>query len=217
VYFVPPPEIEGEAAEASLIDEVGRVLPEGINLAHDGSFAGMVALKQKTYFLLTHEGRLIARGSSLRSRRDERYLRKFVQEAAVMLIEHSMEDVSRRYLEVAKAIQAAALPLEQFARRESITSKTFSSPGLKRLAAAASGTAVGQQVRVYQRKDGSLALTSEYNRDEDRDYLLRRLHDMAKRFEVLCESKAEFDRLFPKLKAGSDPDAPRPTQLALFA
>jgi len=216
VYFVPPPTVEGEAAEAALIEEVGRVLPEGINLAHDGSFTGMVALKQKTYFLLTHDGRLIARGSSLRSRRDERYLRKFVQDAAVMLIERSIADVSGRYLELAKAIQAGELPLQEFARRESITSKTYSSPGLKRLATAASGTAVGQQVRVYQRKDGSLALTSEYGGDEDRDFLLRRLHDMAKRFDVLCESKAEFDQLFPKLTARSDPDAPRPTQLSLF-
>ena len=217
VYFVPPPEVADEAAEAALIEEVGRVLPAGINLAHDGRFAGMVALKQKTYFLLTYDGKLIAKGSSLRSRRDELYLRRFVQDAAVMLINGSLDDVSRRYLELAKQVQRGELPLEEFSRRESITSKTFSSPGLKRLAAAAKGTAVGQQVRVYQRVDGSLALTSEFNGDEDRDYLLRRLHDMAKRFEALCGAKAEFDRLFPKLTAKSDADAPRPTQLALFA
>lgn len=217
VYFVPPPEVDGEQPETALIDEVGRVLPPGINLAHDGRFAGMVALKQKTYFLLTYDGKLIAKGSSLRSRRDELYLRKFVQESAVMLINQSLQDVSARYLELAKAVQRGDLPLEQFSRRESITGKTFTSPGLKRLAAAAKGTAVGQQVRVYQRADGSLALTSEYKADEDRDYLLRRLHDMARRFEALCGTKAEFDRLFPKLTAKSDADAPRPTQLSLFA
>ena len=217
VYFVPPPEVGDEEAETALVEEVGRVLPPGINLAHDGRFAGMVALKQKTYFLLTYEGKLIAKGSSLRSRRDELYLRAFVQEAAVMLINGSLEEVSARYLELAKTVQRGELPLEHFSRRESITSKTFSSPGLKRLATAAKGTAVGQQVRVYQRVDGSLALTSEFNGDEDRDYLLRRLHDMAKRFEALCGSKTEFDRLFPKLTAKSDADAPRPTQLALFA
>ena len=217
VYFVPPPEVDGEGPEEALVEEVGRVLPPGINLAHDGRFAGMVALKQKTYFLLTYDGKLIAKGSSLRSRRDELYLRQFVQDAAVMLINQSIEDVSARYLELAKTVQRGGLPLEHFSRRESITSRTFSSPGLKRLATAAQGTAVGQQVRVYQRVDGSLALTSEYNGDEDRDYLLRRLHDMARRFEALCGSKSGFDRLFPKLTAKSDADAPRPTQLSLFA
>jgi DNA polymerase elongation subunit (family B) len=217
VYFVAPPGVDDEAAETALIEDVGTVLPEGIILAHDGRFAGMVALKQKTYFLLTYDGKLIAKGSSLRSRRDERFARRFVQESAVMLIERTIEDVSALYLSIAKQIQAGKLPLDDFGRRESITNKTFSSPGLKRLASAAKGTAVGQQVRVYQRADGSLALTSEFSGDEDREYLLRRLHDMAKRFEMLCASKGDFDRLFPKLKPASDVDAPRPQQLSLFA
>jgi len=217
VYFVPPAGVQGENAEAALVEEVGRVLPAGINLAYDGRFAGMVALKQKTYFLRTYDGKLIAKGSSLRSRRDEPYLRKFVQNAAVMLVERSMEDVSARYVELAKTVQRGELPLEQFSRRESVTSKTFSSPGLKRLATAAAGSAVGQQIRIYQRSGGALALTSEFAHDEDRDYLLRRLHDMAGRFGALCESKSEFDRLFPRLSPNEDPDAPRPRQLSLFA
>ncbi|MDQ3699689.1 MAG: DNA polymerase, partial [Chloroflexota bacterium] len=187
VYFVPPAAVESEAQEVDFVDAIGRVLPEGINLTHDGRYAGMVSLKQKTYFLLTYDGRLLATGSSLRSRRDELYLRKFVQEAAVTLIEGSLESVSQRYLAIAKDIQNGRLRVEEFARRESITSKTHVSPGLRRLAAAAKGVPVGQQVFVYQRLDGTLALITEYAADEDRDYLLRRLHDMAMRFATLCE------------------------------
>ena len=97
-----------------------------------------------------------------------------------------------------------------------MTSKTFSNPGLRRLASAARGTAVGQKVQVYQRADGTLALTSDYAGDEDRDYLLRRLHDMASRFETLCPSAPEFQRLFPKLTARSDPNALPAVQLSLF-
>jgi DNA polymerase elongation subunit (family B) len=216
VYFVPPDEVHTEADETALVEEVGRVLPAGINLAHDGRYAGMVSLKQKTYFLLTYDGRLVARGSSLRSRRDERFTREFVQHAATTLIEGSIEDVSRRYKEVAHQIQQGQLPVEEFSRRESITSKTFTSPGLRRLAAAAKGVAVGQKVEVYQRGDGALALVSEYEGDEDRDYLLRRLHDMARRFEVLCASKEEFKQLFPKLTAKQDAFAAQPVQLSLF-
>ena len=216
VYFVPGPGVESEDDEVRLVEEVGKVLPAGINLAHDGRYAGMVSLKQKTYFLLTYDGHLIARGSSLRSRRDERYLRDFVQQAAVTLVEGSLEEVSERYKQIACQIQQGQLPVEQFSRRESITSKTFSSPGLKRLAAAAKGMAVGQQVQVYQRADGALALVSEYGHDEDRDHLLRRLHDMARRFQTLCGGKAEFERLFPILTAKQDAFAERPVQLSLF-
>ncbi|MGH2368147.1 MAG: 3'-5' exonuclease, partial [Chloroflexota bacterium] len=172
-----------------------------------------------TYFLLTYDGRLLATGSSLRSRRDELYLRTFVQQAAVTLIQGSLEDVSREYLALVKRIQDGELRVEEFARRESITSKTHTSPGLRRLAAAAKGVPVGQQVYVYQRRDGSLALTSEYASDEDRDYLLRRLHDMARRFEGLLPGGAkgdEFKRLFPKLKANSLPLEEQPVQLSLF-
>ncbi|HEX2035066.1 MAG TPA: 3'-5' exonuclease [Chloroflexota bacterium] len=219
VYFVPPPGVDGEAAEMVFVEEIGRTLPEGINLAHDGRYAGMVSLKQKTYFLLTYDGRPVATGSSLRSRRDERYLRRFFQEAAVTLINGSLEDVSRLYLELGERIQGGELQVEEFARRESITAKTHTSPGLRRLATAARGIPVGQQVQVYQREDGSLALIGEYAGDEDRDYLLRRLHDMAKRFAALCEGGAKgetFQRLFPRLTARREPSADRPVQLSLF-
>jgi DNA polymerase elongation subunit (family B) len=209
VYFVAPPGVDAEAQETALIDEVGGVLPATIRLAHDGRYAGMIALKQKTYFLLTYDGRLIAKGSSLRSRRDERFLREFGQQAAITLIRGSLDDVSARYRALAERIQHGELPVDEFARRESITGKTYSSPGLKRLAAAAKGTAVGQKVEVYQRRGGSLAQVAEYAGDEDRDYLLRRLHDMARRYEVLAPSKDEFRRLFPKLTDG-------PVQLSLF-
>jgi DNA polymerase elongation subunit (family B) len=215
-YFVPPPHVQTEAEEVELVEAVGRVLPGRIHLAHDGRYAGMVSLKPKTYFLLTYDGRLIAKGSSLRSRRDELYLRRFVQEAAITLIQEPLEEVSRRYLALAQRIQRGELPLDEFVRRESITAKTYSSPGLRRLAAAASGAPVGQKVEVYQREDGSLALAAEYRGDEDRDYLLRRLHDMARRFEGLAASRDEFKRLFPKLTAPREPTTDRPVQLTLF-
>jgi DNA polymerase elongation subunit (family B) len=219
VYFVPPPEVATEAQEVAFVAAVGKVLPPGINLAHDGRYAGMVSLKQKTYFLQTYDGRLLATGSSLRSRRDERYLRRFVQEAAVTLIEGELAEVAALYLHQAQRIQGGELTVGEFARRESITTKTHTSPGLRRLAAAAQGVPVGRQVQVYQRRDGSLALVDEYAGDEDREYLLRRLHDMARRFAALApggEKGEPFKRLFPLLKGTGEPPGEQPVQLSLF-
>jgi hypothetical protein len=142
-----------------------------------------------------------------------------VQGAAVSLINGSIEDVGAQYLALAKRIQAGELSVEEFARRESITGKTHTSPGLRRLAAAAKGVPVGQQVQVYQRRDGSLALTDEYAGDEDRDYLLRRLHDMARRFEGLVPGGAKsvaFKRLFPLLQGTQEPPLEHHVQLSLF-
>ncbi len=219
VYFVAPPGVESEAEEVAFVERIGKVLPAGINLAHDGRYAGMVSLKQKTYFVLTYDGRLQATGSSLRSRRDELYLRQFVQGAAVTLINGSLEEVSQAYLALARRIQGGELTVDEYSRRESITSKTHTSPGLRRLAVAARGVPVGRQVQVYQRRDGSLALTEEYAGDEDRDYLLRRLHDMARRFEGLVAGGAkglEFRKLFPLLQGTQGPPEEHHVQLSLF-
>jgi DNA polymerase elongation subunit (family B) len=219
VYFVAPSQIDTESQEMDFVAAVGKVLPPGINLAHDGRYAGMVSLKQKTYFLLTYDGRLLATGSSLRSRRDERYLRQFVQAVAVTLINGSIEDAGAAYLALARRIQQGELKVEEFSRRESITGKTHTSPGLRRLAAAAKGVPVGQQVQVYQRRDGSLALVDEYAGDEDRDYLLRRLHDMGRRFEGLVAGGAkgiEFKKLFPLLQGSQEPPTEHHVQLSLF-
>ena len=205
VYFVPPPEVRDEAAEEALIEAVGSRLPAGIRLAHDGRYLGMLSLKQKTYVLVTYDRALVTTGSSLRSRRDEPYLRRFAEDATLALIDGSLDDVSELYIQAAEIIRAGELGVEDFARRESITRRTFENPSLRRLAQAARGASIGQQITVYQRRDGSLAPTGAYADDEDRDYLLRRLHDMARRFAVLCPDKAEFDRLFPLLKAAEDP------------
>ncbi|MAG37163.1 MAG: DNA polymerase [Dehalococcoidia bacterium] len=205
VYFVPPREVRDEAAEEALIEAVGSQLPPGIHLAHDGRYLGMLSLKQKTYVLVTYDRTLMTTGSSLRSRRDEPYLRRFAEKATLALIDGSLDDASELYIQTAETIRAGELGAEDFARRESITRRTFENPNLRRLAKAAQGASIGQQITVYQRLDGSLAPTSAYADDEDRDYLLRRLHDMAGRLAVLCPTKAEFDRLFPLLTAAEDP------------
>lgn len=219
VYFVPPAGVESEAAELSLIEQVSRQLPAGIRLAHDGRYYGMISLKAKNYVLLDYDRALIMKGSSLRNRRDERFLREFARQAARGLLEGSWAQASALYQATAAKIMRGELTVGDFARWESITPKTFANPKLRRLAAAAKGTAVGQRVAVYRRADGALAPAAEYAGDEDRDYLLSRLHDMAGRFRPLCATEEEFLRYFPKLtarpSAGQPAQAP-PQQLALF-
>jgi DNA polymerase elongation subunit (family B) len=75
VYFVPPPTVVGERDEQIYIDQVSAHLPSGIRLAHDGRYAGMLSLRLKNYALLGHDGSMLLKGSSLRSRRMEPCLR----------------------------------------------------------------------------------------------------------------------------------------------
>lgn len=205
VYFVPPLAIpDNEAAEEAFVARVAAALPAGIGLAHDGSYAGMVSLKMKNYALVDREGRTTLKGSSLRSRRDEPLLRAFVRDALTLFVEGSEDAVRALYLDTAARIQQRAYDPKEICRWETVTEKTFTSDGNKRFAQAASGTAIGERLEVYQRADGTLGRLTDYTRDEDSTHILRRLHDMADRFSDLFPDRADFDYHFPLLTAQSD-------------
>jgi DNA polymerase I len=102
VYFVPPPDaVEGQG-DIRLLAELGALLPPGIQLELGGRYRAMFSYKMKNYALLTEDGRLVIRGSSLRSRGIERFQRDFVEEALLLLLTGRREEVPalyKRYLE----------------------------------------------------------------------------------------------------------------------
>jgi DNA polymerase, archaea type len=204
VYFRPPDDLRGVNEEESFIEEIGSVLPEGINLAHDGSYAGMISLKTKNYALLQHDGRLVMKGSSLRSRRDERVLRRFMGKVATAMIEQSRQAARDAYFTFAREIIERRLPPEDIVRTESVTEKTYTSTSTRRLAEAVRGASVGERVQVYEREDGQLVPITEYAGDENRDYLLQRLRDSANRFRPLFETDSEFGYHFPPITSATD-------------
>ena len=212
VYFRPPREVTDPAAEEAYVAMVGAALPHGIDLAHDGGFGGMISLKTKNYALMTRDGHVILKGSSLRSRREERAFRRFLDEAARRFITADQDRVRDLYLDLAQQILDRALPPSEIARWESVTEKTYTSESNRRIAAAAEGARVGERLLVYQRADGSLARIEDYAADEDLDYLLRRLRDMAERFRPLLPDDTAFNYRFPRLSARSNIAAQRAAQ-----
>jgi len=221
VYFVPPASVPAdEAAEEVFLERIATALPAGIELAYDGSYAGMVSLKMKNYALVERDGRTILKGSSLRSRREEPLLREFLQEAVTLFVEGSKEAVRALYLGFAARIQRKEYDPRAICRWETVTEKTFSSDNNRRFAEAARGIAVGERLEVYQRRDGTLGRLENYAADEDTNYLLRRLRDMADRFTDLFEDARDHDYHFPLVTATSDlisvRDARPIKQLGLF-
>ncbi len=198
-YFVAPSRVKTEADENQLIAEISATLPHGIHLSHDGRFKGMISLKAKNYILVDYNDKVSIVGSSLRSRRDERIFRQFIAQNAPLLVHGNTEAASRAYLALGRKLQNGEVDPEDFCRFERVTPKTFSNPSLSRLATAATGCRIGEKIAVYQRRDGTLARTEFFTHDEDRGYLLRRLHDMAERFRVLFDD-SEFRHLFPLIQ-----------------
>ena len=215
VYFVPPDAVRDEATEAAYVAAVGAALPEGIRLAHDGRYVGMLSLRLKTYALLGHDGSLLLKGSALRSRRMERCLRDFLTGAARCFLEGRPDAAREAYFTLAERMRSRDLSPSDFSQWGMLNEETIDGqPRMKKLLERARVLG-GQQVRFgerlafYERQDGDLALIEEYANDENTGYLLRRLRDVAERFRGVFASDAEFAAFFPPLSARTDLAAAR--------
>ncbi len=222
VYFVPPESIRGTKAEIAFVHKIGESLPEGITLAHDGSFAAMLSLKQKTYALLTEDGSLRVTGSSLRSRALEPCFREFISETARSLMTDDLDGARDRYFALAEAIREQSLPIDAITQTIRPRQSTINSRvKLKRLLDSAPGAwSFGERIGVYEHESGGYEFAENYRRDANVTALLDRLKDVIERFRGSLESDAVFDASFPRITPTTDMEAARNQkpvqQLGLF-
>lgn len=222
VYFVPPDSVRGIEAELAFVHQIGSTLPEGITLAHDGGFAAMLSLKQKTYALLHNDGTIKLTGSSLRSRALEPCFREFIGQAALGFMQNDLDAVRDRYFALAEAIREQSLPVEAITQTHRPRQSTLNSRvKLKRLLDSAPGAwSFGERVGVYEHASGELAFAQNYRRDANVSALLDRLKDVIERFRGALASDAVFDAAFPRITPQTDMVAARNQkpveQLGLF-
>jgi len=195
IYFVPPSEIR---SEQEFIDEVGKTLPSGIHLVHDGTYAAMLSLKVKNYVLQREDGSLIFHGASMRSRADERFGREFIEQAVKLLLDGRPEELTSLYVQAARAIDRGEVAPYKLSRRERVTTRTFESKQKKRARAAVeeAGASIGDYLRVYQSKTGALRPLDNYADDEDREFYVEKLYKFACRLEAALGE--DFRRLIPR-------------------
>ncbi len=85
IYFSPPEGLTPDQEEA-IIRELSGTLPVGIHLEMAGRYKAMFSYKIKNYALLTEDGRVIIKGSGLRSRGLELFQRRFIEETISLLL-----------------------------------------------------------------------------------------------------------------------------------
>jgi len=120
IYFRPPQGYAGEEQEQALVERISRGLPEGIEVELDGRYRSMFAYKTKNYALLGYDGRVIIRGSSLKSRGIERYLREFMREMITMLLAGDSAGVEQLYARHIARLRSRDLDVAWVARTETI-------------------------------------------------------------------------------------------------
>lgn len=205
IYFTPP---EG-ATQESLQAGLGAVLPDGIEVDFDASYAAMFSYKAKNYALLTHEGEVILRGGALRSRGMERYLRLFLAGMLRHFLQGEPEKVEALRLEFEQSIRNYEWPIEHLMKCDSLQealaqySRKIEAGARNRSAAyelaLQSGLPfqAGDQVRYYI--TGTKARVAAYEnarlvtdwdaaaRDENVEYYAAKLKELAKRFHGTWE------------------------------
>src|SRR5262245_19406729 len=118
VYFVPPD--PPEDSPDRLLARVAEGLPPGIQLELAGRYAAMLSYKTKSYALLGERGRLTLKGSALRSRGLEPFVRRLIEEIVRLLLAGRAIDARPAVNRWLADFEAHRVPVRLFARTETL-------------------------------------------------------------------------------------------------
>jgi DNA polymerase I len=212
IYFQPPALCATEQDEQALVQLVSQALPEGIEVELDGRYRSMFSYKTKNYALLGYDGRVLIKGSGLRSRGMERYLREFMRELIERLLTGRSGTVEALYAEYIVRLRSRGVEVAWVARTETLNQSPDSYREKLRLGkrnhsaafeiALASGRIyrAGDQVSYYVGGSGKDAAAYENCRpasefdpahpDINTDYYIEKLRHLKKRFEPFLPKEA---------------------------
>ncbi|MFQ5532566.1 MAG: DNA polymerase domain-containing protein, partial [Candidatus Methylomirabilales bacterium] len=212
LYFTLPPGTMPDA-EDQLLDGLAATLPEGIRLELAGRYQSMFSYKMKNYALLDEQGKLIIKGSGLRSRGLELFQRQWMEKMMLLLLRGDKEKIpglTDRYL---KDFDAHRFPVQMFMKTETLQDslETYQQKvkGKKRNPAAPYELALkserlyqpGDQISYYVTGHGvkvkvheAAKLASEWNADqpdENVEFYKAKLLDLYKKFKPFIDESSE--------------------------
>lgn len=116
IYFVPSEQF----ATTAWIAELDSQFPKGVNVEFDGRFRAMYCHKMKNYALLEDDGTLVLRGSGLRSRAMEPFLRSFIEDLIRETLAHGPGQGERVFGEYERRLTAGEIPVLELSKTESL-------------------------------------------------------------------------------------------------
>ena len=195
----------------ALLGLVAPVLPAGIELEYDGRYEAMFCYKAKNYALYDGQ-RIILRGSALRSRGIEPFLKRLTDQLIRFLLGASPESPLARWEDYRRRLPARGVPVAELAKSEVLSQspeayeRLIAGGGKPRRASAEAALQLtprpqmGERVTYYitARAKGR---TSDWQRARalarhdpatapyDPDYYLEKLDDWLERYGVFLGSK----------------------------
>ncbi|HET7876191.1 MAG TPA: DNA polymerase domain-containing protein [Methylomirabilota bacterium] len=218
LYFLPPAASltptrslsggEGEGEER-LLAELSQSLPDGIQLELGGRYPAMFSYKMKNYVLLDPHGKLLIKGSGLRSRGIELFQRQWMEEMFRLLLTGRREEIPALVRRWEEDFQAHRVSVKQFMKTETLQDSLVTYQDkvkdLRRNAGAAYELALkserpyqpGDQVSYYVVGEGKRVKVNEAAKlasawdpaapDENTGYYVAKLHELYAKFRPLIE------------------------------
>ena len=121
IYFVPPERVKTEKQEKDLVERLNESLAEGIEVGMDGRYRAMFSYKKKNYALLDSKGELMIKGSALRSRGMEKYLREFLSEMIRLLLEERAGEIEGLLKKAMARLEHHQFPISELAKTEALS------------------------------------------------------------------------------------------------
>lgn len=226
IYFVPPVPPAGTAppiAEERLVAALAAALPDGIQLELDGRYEAMFSYKMKNYVLLDERGKLLIKGSGLRSRGIELFQRLWMEQMFRLLLTGRREEIPALVTRWEEDFRAHRVPLRQFMKTETLQESLVAyrqklAAGARNVGAAyelaqASRRSyqLGDQVSYYVTGDSkrvkvneAAKLAAEWSEaapDENTAYYVAKIQELHEKFRPLIEQ----DGLAPVVEEAPGP------------
>jgi DNA polymerase, archaea type len=205
LYFTPPPDVHTSEDEERLLSDVSEELPTGISLELDGRYPAMFSYKMKNYALLDAHGGVILKGSGLKSRGLEPFLRAWMEEMFALLLRGEerkidallakyMEEFEQHQFDVKMFMKTESLQESLATYRDKVRAKKRNLSALYELAIQSGRSyqpgdqisyyvaGAGKRVKVHE----AARLASQWDRrhpDENVEYYKAKLLELYKKFK----------------------------------
>ena len=100
--------------------DLAAALPEGIQLELDGRYVAMLSYKMKNYVVLDARGKLLIKGSGLRSRGIELFQRLWMEQMFRLLLTGRRAEIPALVRRWEEDFNAHRVPLKQFMKTETL-------------------------------------------------------------------------------------------------
>jgi DNA polymerase I len=211
IYFIPPPDVCTTEQEERLVGDLAKALPAGIEVEVSGRYKAMFSYKMKNYALLGYDGKITMKGSALKSRGIEKYLREFMKELIRFLLMNEPDKIESLYSAYMQRLRKHEFEISWLVKTETLgespagyrqkvrQGKRNPSAAFEIALRSAHEYRAGDQISHYVAGSGKVVTAyencrsmSEYDPlhpDENVDYYIEKLKQMKRKFERFLDAE----------------------------